>query len=62
MTRDRTKGLGIGLSIARRMARLLQGDVTFRSRLGCGTVFEIILPLVEERSAPDTPVVQAVSA
>ena len=53
-----TKGLGIGLSIARRMARLLQGDVTFRSRLGCGTVFEIILPLVEERSAPDTPVVQ----
>ena len=55
--RDRTKGLGIGLSIARRMARLLQGDVTFRSRLGCGTVFEIILPLVEERAAPDTPVV-----
>ena len=39
------------------MARLLQGDVTFRSRLGCGTVFEIILPLVEERAAPDTPVV-----
>ena len=46
--RDRTKGLGIGLSIARRMARLLNGEVTFRSRPGRGTVFEIILPLFEE--------------
>ncbi len=49
--RDRTKGLGIGLAIARRMARLLQGDVTFRSRPGRGTVFEIILPLVDENAA-----------
>jgi PAS domain S-box-containing protein len=45
--RDRAKGLGIGLSIARRTARLLGGDVTFSSRPGWGTVFEIVLPLAE---------------
>jgi PAS domain S-box-containing protein len=49
--RDRTKGLGIGLSIARRMARLLDGEVSFRSRPGHGTVFEITLPLAEEPAA-----------
>ena len=32
--RDRAQGLGIGLSIARRMARLLKGEVSFRSRQG----------------------------
>lgn len=45
--RDRTKGLGLGLSIARRMAHLLKGDVRYRSRFGQGTVFEIVLPLAE---------------
>ncbi len=45
--RDRTKGLGLGLSIARRVARLLNGEVSFRSRIGWGTVFEITMPLVE---------------
>lgn len=46
--RDRVKGLGIGLSIARRMSRLINGEVTFRSRPGWGTVFEVSLPLAEE--------------
>ncbi len=43
--RDRAKGIGIGLSIARRTARLIGGDVVFRSREGRGSVFEISLPL-----------------
>ena len=47
---DRTKGLGIGLSIARRMARLLDGDVSYRSKPGQGSVFEIILPLADEQT------------
>jgi len=49
--RDRTKGLGLGLSIARRMARLLKGEVYYRSRFGRGTVFEVVLP---EAVAPET--------
>lgn len=48
--RDRSKGLGIGLSIARRLSRLLRGDVSFRSRPGVGSVFELVVPLAE-RSA-----------
>lgn len=45
--RDRAKGLGIGLSIARRLSRLLRGNVDFRSRLGAGSVFEVSLPLAD---------------
>ena len=41
--RDRTKGLGIGLSIARRTATLLKGEVAYRSRKGRGSVFDIHL-------------------
>ena len=43
--RDRARGIGIGLSIARRTARLLGGDVLYRSRAGKGSVFEMVLPL-----------------
>jgi CheY-like chemotaxis protein/anti-sigma regulatory factor (Ser/Thr protein kinase) len=46
---DRTKGLGIGLSIARRMARLLDGDVYYHSKPGQGSVFEIVLPLADDQ-------------
>ncbi len=46
--RDRAKGLGIGLSIARRTARLLGGDVAYRSKPGKGSVFEIAIPLSHE--------------
>ena len=42
--RDRAKGLGIGLSIARRTAALLNGEVAYRSRAGRGSVFDIRLP------------------
>lgn len=54
--RDRSKGLGLGLSIVRRTARLLGCEVTYRSRFGRGSVFELLLPQqavagVFERSA-----------
>ena len=48
--RDRTQGLGIGLAIVRRPARLLGGEVTYRSRLGVGSVFEVRLPDVGDVS------------
>jgi PAS domain S-box-containing protein len=43
--RDRVKGLGLGLSIVKRVAKLLQTDVVCHSRPGKGSVFEFYLPL-----------------
>lgn len=43
--RDRAKGLGLGLSIVQIIAKLLNTEVIYRSRLGRGTVFEFRLPL-----------------
>ncbi|HEX8987310.1 MAG TPA: ATP-binding protein [Rhodocyclaceae bacterium] len=42
--RDSTKGLGLGLAIVKRVAAILGGRVTCRSRLGHGSVFELSLP------------------
>ena len=45
--RDRTKGLGLGLSIVQRLAKLLEHPVTVRSTLGQGSVFTVGVPLGE---------------
>lgn len=42
--RDRSKGLGLGLAIVRRLADLLRHGLEFRSRPGRGTVFAITVP------------------
>ena len=42
---DRSKGLGLGLSIARRMAQLLGCQLTYKSRPGKGSMFEVMLPV-----------------
>ena len=38
------KGSGLGLSIARRLARKLGGDVTLESKEGAGSTFMLVLP------------------
>ncbi|MFA5826397.1 MAG: ATP-binding protein, partial [Gallionellaceae bacterium] len=43
--RSREAGLGLGLAICQRAMSLLGGEVTCRSHLGRGSVFEICLPL-----------------
>jgi signal transduction histidine kinase len=43
--RDRTKGLGLGLSIVRRQADLLGYQVSCRSRPGRGSVFSLRIPI-----------------
>ena len=52
-TRDRAKGLGLGLAIAKRMAQLFGGKLSYRSRFGHGSVFEISLPLAGAEAATE---------
>lgn len=49
--RDRAKGLGLGLSIVRRLARLLELEVTIVSERTRGTTFEILVQEGEPRSS-----------
>lgn len=49
--RDRTKGLGLGLSIVQRLAKLLDAPLTLRSRPGAGSMFALSLPIAEAPAA-----------
>ncbi len=57
----KTGGTGLGLSVTRKLARLLGGDVTVVSRMGAGTTFLLILPMkapageTVRRHTPTTP-------
>lgn len=44
--RDRSKGLGLGLSIVKRLTRLLDVDLELSSAEGVGSSFRLTLPLV----------------
>lgn len=50
--RDRTQGLGLGLNIVERTAKLLGHTVTLRSNLGCGTRFSVRVPRALPREIP----------
>jgi len=49
--RNREAGLGLGLSICQRAMSLLGGEITCRSSLGRGSVFELSIPLDQEHQA-----------
>ncbi|MFX6461623.1 ATP-binding protein, partial [Acinetobacter baumannii] len=51
------KGLGLGLAIVDRIARLLGHPVSMRSTVGRGTGFAVEVPMERARAAPvDRPV------
>ncbi|MBI2311968.1 MAG: response regulator [Betaproteobacteria bacterium] len=52
--RDRRKGLGLGLAIVRRLARLLGHRLEMNSTVGGGSVFSVEVPLAKE-ARPETP-------
>jgi two-component system CheB/CheR fusion protein len=54
-TRDRSRGLGLGLSIVDRLARLLDLGLSVRSRPGKGSVFAIAAPIAPSPTPTPTP-------
>lgn len=53
--RDRAKGLGLGLSIVRRLCKLLDVQMELRSSPGRGTCITLVLPLKAAGPAVPTP-------
>jgi signal transduction histidine kinase len=49
--RDRTKGVGLGLAIVRRLTQLLDHPLTVRSQLGKGSMFAIAAPYASAAAA-----------
>jgi PAS domain S-box-containing protein len=47
-----SKGYGLGLSIVRRISRLLDHPVTVRSQVGKGSVFSVVVPLAQTAGQP----------
>lgn len=51
--RDRQKGLGLGLSIVKRLARLLHHDIKVKSQPGKGSCFSLITPTSDKGEKHD---------
>jgi CheY-like chemotaxis protein/anti-sigma regulatory factor (Ser/Thr protein kinase) len=56
--RNRSKGLGLGLAIAARLARLLDSRIKLRSTVGRGSMFAIDVPLADPASRTEAALVQ----
>lgn len=59
--RNSGAGTGLGLAISREFVRLMGGDLTVRSRLGTGSVFQFVIPL-KKGSEPDFTLLDSMAA
>lgn len=55
LTQADTKGLGLGLAIVERMAKLMGHNIKLSSNIGKGTLFRIELPLAEPQKIVSIP-------
>jgi len=55
--RDRSKGVGLGLSIVDQIANLLDTPVSVQSRYGKGSVFTVTVPAGERELLPDSEII-----
>jgi len=55
--RDRKKGLGLGLSIVKRLCALLNVSLRFESELGKGSCFTLALPLAEQTTTTNAELI-----
>ena len=53
--RDRSKGMGLGLAIVDRLAKLMQARIVLRSEPGRGSAFSVELPPAASRAAAPGP-------
>jgi signal transduction histidine kinase len=60
--RDRKKGFGLGLSISRRLARQLGGDIEVSSAAGRGSRFSFLLPAVVAEPDATTTILPGVAS
>jgi CheY-like chemotaxis protein len=59
---EETKGVGLGLSIAKRISQILDHSIGIKSNLGKGSLFSLTVPLASDQKLHPTPSAQQQTA